>query len=161
MSIANYLIGQNLHTKFDGILTSTRCVDIECANVIQKNLKNDCDYKQVEVKTCKELNPAYPIRANPPDAEDDCVDERTFFLDEAKCALAFSEYISKPSICSEKNNFYLIICHANVIRYMITKVLQQPLDGYKRFTVSPGSFSCFVCYGTGDVAVGVVGDTSF
>lgn len=85
--------------------------------------------------------PAYPKRANQADA--------------LACEEAFAKYIHRP--ISDEHTCDIIICHANIIRYLLCRSLQIPPEAWLRFSLPHCSLTSIVISGNGNVKVSYVG----
>jgi len=60
-------------------------------------------------------------------------------------------------VASDISGIKLFLTHPNIIRYMVLKTLQFPMNGWKRFQVSPGSITIVGIMRSGDVVVEQIG----
>jgi len=69
----------------------------------------------------------------------------------------FLEDSFRKWVASGNNGIKLFLTHPNLIRYMVLKTLQFPMNGWKRFQVSPGSITIVGIMRSGDVVVEQIG----
>lgn len=78
------------------------------------------------------------------------------FMDKRYLEESFREHFFTPA-CSDTKEIKVFLTHPNIIRYLLMKVLQFPMNAWKRFQVSPGSITIVNVYYTGAVSVSQIG----
>jgi len=69
---------------------------------------------------------------------------------------SFRQYFFTPNELDTKQ-VKVFLTHPNIIRYLLMKVLQFPINAWKRFQVSPGSITIINIYYTGAISVSQIG----
>ena len=84
--------------------------------------------------------------------------KRFLYDDGHRIESAFRRYIHRGDGNPET---VVIVCHANVIRYFLMRVMQVDPHAWLRFSLNHGSVSKIRVMGNGDVRVYFIGDTGF
>ena len=71
---------------------------------------------------------------------------------------AFSKYFHRP--LADENSVEVLVCHANVIRYMILRALQLPPEAWLRFSLPHCSITSLTISANGHVKVHAIGSFS-
>lgn len=82
-----------------------------------------------------------------------------FFQDGARIEAAFRKYFHRADATQEKDSYELLVCHANVIRYFVCRILQFPAEGWLRFSLNHASITWVSIYPSGRVVMRMVGDS--
>ena len=131
---------------------------IETSDEIKKvfdEAKVDFDFKGQSDLLCE--GPPYP--AEPPISK--WCDEAEYYEESARIEAAFRKYIhrAEPEQDFESND--VIVCHANVIRYFVCRVLQIPPEAWLRQSLAHGSITWVRVSPKGHVSLRVLGDHGF
>lgn len=87
--------------------------------------------------------PAYPKRARP-----EC---------QETVERAFKRYITRPRAGVDQPQTSMLVCHANVIRYMVCRALQLPPEAWLRIALPHASITSINVRGSGNVSIGMLG----
>ena len=80
------------------------------------------------------------------------------FSDGCRIEAAFREFLHRADYCQKEDSHEIIVCHANVIRYFICRVMQNPPESWLRMSLANGSITEVVIGPNGDVSVTGIGD---
>lgn len=102
--------------------------------------------------------PIIPARADVPDAEQE-IDANRERIEEA-----FHKYVHRATAPLEgdvgtEQEFEIIVCHGNVIRYLFCRALQLPPEAWLRFSTFNCSLTYLVVHPNGYVHARMMGDT--
>jgi len=82
-----------------------------------------------------------------------------FHTDGARIEAAFRKYFHRAPPSQSGDSYELLVCHANVIRYMVCRGLQFPPEGWLRLSLGNGSITLLVVRPDGRVSLRNLGDT--
>ncbi|XP_040203747.1 serine/threonine-protein phosphatase PGAM5, mitochondrial-like isoform X3 [Rana temporaria] len=106
------------------------------------------------------LREGAPIRPDPPVCHWK-PDVEQYYEDGARIEAAFRNLIHRADPKQEEDSYEIIVCHANVIRYMVCRALQIPPEAWLRMSLNNGSISYLVIRPTGNVCLRLLGDSGF
>ncbi len=86
------------------------------------------------------------------------VTETDFHRDGLRIEAAFRNYIHRAPADAKSSFTTVLVCHGNVIRYLVTRALQQDPAGWLRLSVANGSMTLISVYPTGKVSLTNLGD---
>lgn len=81
-----------------------------------------------------------------------------FFQEGARIEAGFRKYIHRADTSQKDDSYSLLVCHGNVIRYMVCRALQLPPEAWLRFNIHHASITWLVMYPNGRVSVRLYGD---
>ena len=84
--------------------------------------------------------------------------DEEFDKDGKRVEAAFCNYIHRPSEKQAKSSTSVLVCHGNVIRYILLRVLQYNPSGWCRLAVYNASITRIDVYQDGHISVYGVGD---
>ncbi|XP_075424708.1 serine/threonine-protein phosphatase PGAM5, mitochondrial isoform X1 [Ascaphus truei] len=151
------MTGQRLATlglKYSEIVHSSMTRATETADIISKYLP---DVKKSSTDLLREgapTQPDPPISHWKPEAVQ-------YYEDGARIEAAFRRYIHRADAKQDEDSYEILICHANVIRYIVCRALQFPPEGWLRMSLNNGSISYLVIRPSGGVALRALGDSGF
>ncbi|XP_040203744.1 serine/threonine-protein phosphatase PGAM5, mitochondrial-like isoform X2 [Rana temporaria] len=105
------------------------------------------------------LREGAPIRPDPPVCH--WKPDVEYYEDGARIEAAFRNLIHRADPKQEEDSYEIIVCHANVIRYMVCRALQIPPEAWLRMSLNNGSISYLVIRPTGNVCLRLLGDSGF
>jgi len=97
-------------------------------------------------------NEANPGKFDPKKCSDNNTNQCGFSTDRQRLEDSF-----RRMVASSTSAIQVYLTHPNLIRYMLMKGLQFPMNGWKRFQVSPGSITVVEVIRPGDVVVRQIG----
>ncbi|XP_054276833.1 serine/threonine-protein phosphatase Pgam5, mitochondrial-like isoform X2 [Macrosteles quadrilineatus] len=143
---------KELGHNYTHLTVSTMTRAKETASIIQGFLPSS-----VKVTHCSMLEEGAPIPPEPPVG--DWRPEPHFFQDGARIEAAFREHIHRASPKQKEDSYEVIVCHGNVIRFFLCRVLQFPADAWLRISLRHASLSILTILPSGRVVLRSVGDT--
>ncbi|XP_014218652.1 serine/threonine-protein phosphatase PGAM5, mitochondrial [Copidosoma floridanum] len=141
-----------LAVPYKKIVSSTMMRAQETSRLIQNHLP------LVEIIEDCLLVEGYPIAPDPPGGR--WRPEKKFFQDGPRLEAAFRKYIHRADSLVEKDNYTVIVCHANVIRYFVCRALQIPPEAWLRMSLNHGSVTWITVLSSGKVILRSFGETS-
>jgi len=110
-----------------------------------------------KVNACSMLRESAVCRPDPPFQQwDPSIED--FIKDNLRVTAAFSSHIHRPDHDKDASYTTLLVCHGNVIRYLLLKALQMDTAGWSRLAVYNASITRIDIYSDGGVSVKGVGD---
>ncbi|KAM4706688.1 serine/threonine-protein phosphatase PGAM5, mitochondrial-like isoform 2-T2 [Discoglossus pictus] len=143
----------SLGLKYDKIIHSTMTRATETTEIISKYLPD------VPKQSCDLLREGAPIRPEPPVSH--WKPDVVYYEDGARIEAAFRQFIHRADPKQEEDSYEIVVCHANVIRYIVCRALQFPPEGWLRMSLNNGSISHLVIRPNGNVAIRMLGDSGF
>lgn len=141
---------KDLKFNYTRLIHSTMTRAIETAEIIQRYLP------EVPVEKCELLREGAPIPPEPPIGS--WKTESKFFEEGARIEAAFRKYFHRADASQKTNSYEILVCHANVIRYFVCRVLQFPPEAWLRFSLHHCSLTWVAIHPNGRVTVYAVGD---
>ena len=80
------------------------------------------------------------------------------FTDGARIEAAFRKYFHRAHYSQKEDSYEIIVCHANVIRYLVCRAVQNPPEGWLRMSLANGSITEIVLEPNGKVFISGIGD---
>lgn len=152
----------NIGVRFSNFTASTMTRAKETGEIIFEHLKDTPTHsidgiEKLEFEKSDMLREGYPIQAVPfhrfkPDIYE--------FADGCRIEAAFRKFLSRADYSQTEDSHEIIVCHANVIRYLICRVMQHPPEGWLRMSLANGSITEIVLSPNGNVSVVGIGDKS-
>ena len=105
------------------------------------------------------LNEGQPCLPEPSGARADRYKNR--HRDAERIEAAYRLLCTPPSVGPERETFEVVVCHANVIRYVVCRALQLPPESWLRFSLPHASITHLVIRSNGDVSLKALGDSGF
>lgn len=84
-----------------------------------------------------------------------------FFQDHARIEAAFRKYFYRPLADQDGDTYTVLVCHGNVIRYMLCRALQIPPEAWLRLSINHGSITMLSIGSSGRVIMRSYNDTGF
>lgn len=81
-----------------------------------------------------------------------------FFIEGSRIEAGFRAHIHRADPTQEKDSYSVLVCHGNVIRYMVCRALQFPPEAWLRFNLHHASITWLVLYPNGRVVLRLFGD---
>ncbi|KAM9329825.1 serine/threonine-protein phosphatase PGAM5, mitochondrial [Gastrophryne carolinensis] len=150
------LTGQRLSSlgfKYTHIIHSSMTRAKETTDIISKYLPG------VKKTSSDLLREGAPIRPDPPVCH--WKPDVEYYEDGARIEAAFRNFIHRADPKQEEDSYEIIICHANVIRYIVCRALQLPPEAWLRMSLNNASISYLVIRPTGNVCLRMLGDSGF
>ncbi|XP_044145965.1 serine/threonine-protein phosphatase PGAM5, mitochondrial isoform X1 [Bufo gargarizans] len=151
------LTGQRLASlglKYSQIVHSSMTRARETTEIISKYLPG------VKKSSSDLLREGAPIRPDPPVCHWK-PDVEQYYEDGPRIEAAFRNYIHRAEAKQEEDSYEIIICHANVIRYIVCRALQLPPEAWLRMSLNNGSITYLVVRPNGNVSLRMLGDSGF
>ncbi|XP_017756880.1 PREDICTED: serine/threonine-protein phosphatase PGAM5, mitochondrial-like [Eufriesea mexicana] len=142
---------QELGLPYTSLIHSTMTRAQETAEIIEKTLPN------VAVKCDSLLNEGSPIQPEPPSPN--WKPEVNFYRDGPRIEAAFRKYFHRADFNQKTDSYTILVCHANVIRYFVCRVLQFPAESWLRLSLNHASITWIIIYPSGIVKLWAFGDT--
>ncbi|XP_053327455.1 serine/threonine-protein phosphatase PGAM5, mitochondrial isoform X2 [Spea bombifrons] len=150
------LTGQRLAClglKYSKIIYSSMTRAKETTEIVSKHLPG------VSKQSSDLLREGAPIRPEPPVCH--WKPDVAYYEDGPRIEAAFRQFIHRADPKQEEDSYEIIICHANVIRYIVCRALQLPPEAWLRMSLNNGSITYLVIRPNGNVALRMLGDTGF
>jgi len=142
---------KELNYPYTLITNSTMTRAIETSNIIAKHLSD------VPRASCDLLREGAPIPPEPPVGHWR-PKVHQFYEDGARIEAAFRRFFHRASASQEKDSYEILVCHANVIRYMVCRALQIPPEAWLRLSLHHASITWLVVRPSGRVSMVAMGD---
>ncbi|BFG05639.1 serine/threonine-protein phosphatase Pgam5 mitochondrial [Drosophila madeirensis] len=142
---------------WDQVVVSTMTRAQQTSEIILKELNFDSR----SVIHTDELREGAPYLADPPSKARRQKLEESIRRDGPRIEAAFRRYFYRAPPDQERESFLLIVCHSNVIRYVILRALQLPPEAWTRLSLNHGSITWLTVHPTGYVSLRFMGDSGF
>ncbi|XP_050302247.1 serine/threonine-protein phosphatase Pgam5, mitochondrial-like isoform X2 [Anthonomus grandis grandis] len=142
-----------LNLPYTEIVKSTMTRAQETGSIISQFLPN------VSVTHCDLLREGAPIPPEPPLGN--YRPERYFFEDGARIEAAFRKYFHRADPQQTEDSYHVLVCHANVIRYLTCRALQIPGEAWLRLSLNHASITWITITPSGRVVLRGMGDSGF
>ncbi|GFU26832.1 hypothetical protein NPIL_316401 [Nephila pilipes] len=149
------LVGQHLRDlklDFSKITHSTMIRAEETSKEIQKY------FPDVPVEKNVLLEEGFPIQAEPVQCH---FDDKSIHEDGPRIEAAFRKYFHRADASQKTDSYEIIVCHGNVIRYFLCRLLQVPPEFWLNFTLLHCSMSRVSIDPEGYVNICAVGEIGF
>ncbi|XP_075048731.1 serine/threonine-protein phosphatase PGAM5, mitochondrial-like isoform X1 [Mixophyes fleayi] len=149
------LTGQRLaHLGYDytKMVYSTLTRAKETSKIIGKYLKG------VPTSSSDLLQEGAPIRPDPPAQ---WKPEFMYYEDGPRIESAFREYIHRADYEQDEDSYEILVCHDNVIRYIVCRALQVAPDAWLRMSLHHGSITELLIHHNGNVSLRSLGDAGY
>ncbi|GFU59398.1 hypothetical protein NPIL_511771 [Nephila pilipes] len=150
------MVGQRLkqlNFKYTTLIHSSMTRAKETANIVLKYLPT------IPVETTDLLQEGNPIPSEPPMGT--WREEYKYYEDGPRIEAAFRKYFHRAPATQKADSFDIIICHANVIRFFVCRVLQVAPEAWLRFALHHCSITWVAINPNGHVCVFAVGASGF
>ncbi|NP_001082456.1 serine/threonine-protein phosphatase PGAM5, mitochondrial [Xenopus laevis] len=150
------LTGQRLASlghKYNHIVYSTMTRAKETTEIISKYLPD------VNKSSSDLLREGAPIRPEPQVCH--WKPDFVYYEDGPRIEAAFRHFIHRADPKQEEDSYEILICHANVIRYVVCRALQFPPEAWLRISLNNGSITYLVIRPNGNVSIRMLGDSGF
>ncbi|CAG0896840.1 unnamed protein product, partial [Cyprideis torosa] len=150
---------QDLKYPYDILISSTMLRATETADLIAQYLP---DVPRVEYNILNEGAPPDTPVPTPKNLQgrevrhrfsSTCLSFQYEFQDGARLEAAFREFIHRAHPTQERDSFSVIVCHGNVIRYLLCRALQQPPEAWLRMNIFHASLTWMTVAPDGQVRV--------
>ena len=149
------LVSSSLLPPIDAVHFSTMARATETASILTKQLLDGPEpHKHLPCSLLREgavFPPTPPSSAWQPS-------EESFVKDSLRAEAAFLTYLHRPDEHHSKSHTTLLICHGNVIRYLLLRALQLDPSAWLRLAVNNASITRIDIYENGNVSVKAVGE---
>lgn len=142
---------KNLNWKYTKLVCSTLIRAVETADIIAKHLP------EVPRESCDFLQEGAPAPPDPPSRH--WRPDKTFFQDGPRIEAAFRKHIHRADADQVGDSVEIYVCHGNVIRYFVCRVLQFPPEGWLRMSIGHCGITWVTIRPNGRVSVKSMGDT--
>ena len=118
--------------------------------------------KPGQVQKCSMIREGACYKPEPPISRDNWdVGEADFFRDGMRIEAGFRAHIKRAPVERQDSYTTVLVCHGNVIRYMVCRALQQDPAGWLRMSVANSSITVLSIYPSGKVSLKTLGDVGF
>lgn len=151
------LVGQrlkDLEFNYTKIIRSTMTRAKETSDIIRKH------FPDLPVEDCDLLKEGFPVKPEPPTQSWNVPDE-VYLKDGLRIEAAFKKHFHRAYENQTSDSYEIMVCHANVIRYFICRLLQFPPEAWMRFSLHHCSITWVVIIPSGRVGVYAIGDSGF
>ncbi|XP_018017049.1 serine/threonine-protein phosphatase PGAM5, mitochondrial isoform X1 [Hyalella azteca] len=135
------------------LVYSTMTRATQTAQIMMKHMKQQID----TVETSDLLREGAPIPPEPP-LGGWKPERHQFFADGARIEAAFRSYMHRAPPSQTTDSYEVIVCHANVIRYIVCRALQFVPEGWLRMSLHNGSVTMLVIRPDGRVSIRQLGE---
>lgn len=142
---------KSLQIKFNNIVVSTMTRAQETGSIIGDLLP------EVATTNCSLLREGAPYPIEPKSSVWNPLDQ-TFFKDNPRIEGAFRKYIHRADPSQKEDSYDLLVCHANVIRYLVCRSLQFPSEGWGRMSIAHCGLTWLAIRPNGRVSLRGLGD---
>lgn len=136
---------------YDKLISSTMTRAVETAAIIHKYVP-ELEWNQTDL-----LREGAPIPPEPPIGH--WREERHFYEDGPRIEAAFRKYFHRATPDQKTDSYEIIVCHANVIRYMVCRALQFPPEAWLRLGLPHASITWVSIRPSGRVVLRNLGDS--
>ncbi|KAG8182710.1 hypothetical protein JTE90_026164 [Oedothorax gibbosus] len=151
------LVGQRLKDlkfPYTKLIRSTLTRAIETTDIIRKHLSPTIRLEKSDL-----LCEGCPCPVEPKCGS--FTPEYKYYVDGPRIEGAFRKYFHRAKPGQEKDSYEIIVCHANVIRYFVCRLLQFPPERWLNFSLRHCSITRVAIFPNGFVRVDGVGDCGF
>ena len=143
---------KELGIEYDALIHSTMTRAIETANIISKCIPS------IKIQVDSDLAEGTPF-VNEPELPYWNIPESVIREDHLRIEKAFRKYFHRAPPTQSKDSFEILVCHANVIRYMVCRALQFPPEGWIRFSLDHASITWVSIRPNGYITVRSIGNS--
>ncbi|XP_068109305.1 serine/threonine-protein phosphatase PGAM5, mitochondrial-like [Hyperolius riggenbachi] len=150
------LTGQRLAAlgyKYDHIIYSTLTRAKETSEIIGRHLDG------VQRTGSDLLQEGYPICPDPPESR--WIPDLFYFEAGPRIEAAFRNFIHRADPDQKEDSYEIIVCHDNVIRYLVCRSLQLPPEAWLRMDLHHGSITELQIRPNGNVSLRKLGDAGY
>ncbi|CAG9770326.1 unnamed protein product [Ceutorhynchus assimilis] len=126
----------------------------ETGSIISTHIPN------VPVTHCDLLREGAPIPPEPPMGSYRPARYK-FYEDGARIEAAFRKYFHRADPKQKEDSYHIIVCHANVIRYLVCRALQVPAEAWLRLSLNHASITWISITPSGRCVLRAFGDAGF
>lgn len=138
------------HFALKEIITSKLARAIQTADFVTDALPNAVTRREAD------LNEGRPCLPEPPPSH--ASHYTNSHNDGERIENAYRMLCAKPPPDQESDSYHVVVCHANVIRYVVCRALQLPPEAWLRFSLPHTSMTHLVIRASGDVSLRSLGD---
>ncbi|XP_002120576.3 serine/threonine-protein phosphatase PGAM5, mitochondrial [Ciona intestinalis] len=135
---------------FDRFVESSMTRAIETSELIRMQLN------QEDVERTDLLREGSPISPEPPFRY--WRSEVSVHTDQPRIEAGFRKYVHRANISQKNDSHEVVVCHANVIRYIVCRALQLPPEAWLRMSLKHGSMTCLTIFPDGHVTLQCLGE---
>ncbi|XP_068099507.1 serine/threonine-protein phosphatase PGAM5, mitochondrial-like isoform X2 [Hyperolius riggenbachi] len=84
-----------------------------------------------------------------------------YYTDGPRIEAAFRKFIHRADHEQREDSYEIIVCHDNVIRYLVCRTLQVPPEAWLRMSLHHGSITELLIHHNGQVALKGLGDVGY
>lgn len=137
---------------YSNMIKSTMSRAQETGSIISKFLPD------VPVDHCSLLREGAPIPPEPP-IGNYRPEAHKFYEDGARIEASFRKYFHRADPKQQEDSYTLLVCHANVIRYLVCRALQFPAEAWLRLSLNHASITWITITPSGRCILRTLGDT--
>jgi serine/threonine-protein phosphatase PGAM5 len=145
---------RDLKIPIDNVVVSTMTRAQETANLILEQIPQKDIIKVTNDGLIAEGAPIEPVPAvehwNPLPQD--------FFIEGGRIEAGFRSHVHRADPKQDKDSYSVLVCHGNVIRYIVCRALQFPPEAWLRFNLHHASITWLVIYPNGRVVLRLFGD---
>lgn len=143
---------KNLNLKYTKLVCSNLIRAVETADIISSYLPD------VPRQTCQMLREGSPVEPDPASSRWR-PEKKQFFQDGPRIEAAFRKHVHRADPDQVGDSVEIYVCHANVIRYFVCRVLQFPPQGWLRMSIGHCGITWVTIRPNGRVSLKSLGDT--
>ncbi|XP_063690692.1 serine/threonine-protein phosphatase PGAM5, mitochondrial-like [Bolinopsis microptera] len=148
-----------LGVKYSDLVISTMTRANETGEIILKQLNEtgmEVLNENFEIEKTDLLREGHPIDSVPSSSR--FKPDSWEFTDGARIEAAFRKYFHRAHYSQKEDSYEIVVCHANVIRYLVCRASQNPPEGWLRMSLANGSITEVVLEPNGKVSISGIGD---
>ena len=147
------------HPPLTKVVFSTMTRATETCNLMLPYLLQSKSGSQCDIIACSMIREGACYKPEPPIAHERWpVTEEDFFKDGQRIEAGFRNYIYRPDPNDATDSTTVLVCHGNVIRYIVCRALQISPDKWLRMAVYNGSYTVLDVYDNGRVSLKSLGE---
>lgn len=143
---------RELGLDYDRVVESSMTRAIETSALLRAQLKD------VSVERTDLLREGSPINPDPPFSQ--WRSGISTFRDGPRIEGGFRKYVHRAEVSQKQDSYEIIVCHSNVIRYIVCRALQIPPEAWLRMSLRHGSITWISIRPNGKVNLRCLGEAS-
>nr|CAB3264802.1 serine/threonine-protein phosphatase PGAM5, mitochondrial-like [Phallusia mammillata] len=141
---------RDLGITFDKIVESSMTRAIETSSLIQDQLSKTTVVRTDLLREGSPIEPVPPFR--------DWRSQISVYTDHPRIESAFRKFVHRADYTQEKDSYEVVVCHANVIRYIVCRSMQVAPEAWLRMSLHHGSITLISIHPDGFVTVKSIGE---
>ena len=160
VKLGAFLASEGLHERITQVHVSDTKRTRETWKYIRKEIleTNSDSLCKINIMLENDLKDGFPGVPNPPSSVNEFNLSHHYLVGGVKMCESFKRFIHRPS--KQKNSVELFICHPNVVRYFVAKVLQVP-EIWSRLYLAPCAVTHLKIADDGVVTLGSFNNGAF